>query len=58
MNELEDDLGDEKVLIPIDISAKDLLFLMTQAHERDVTFNQYVEQIVLELIESKENASE
>jgi len=45
------DLEDEKVEIPIDLSEKDLLFLMIQAHERDITFNQYVEEILLEFLQ-------
>ena len=43
---------DERVSIPIKFSDQDLLTYMKMAHEMDITFNQFVEQAILALINS------
>ena len=37
---------DTRVTIPLDMSDKDALKLMTMAHEADMTFNKYMEQLI------------
>jgi predicted DNA-binding ribbon-helix-helix protein len=39
-------LNDGKVEIPIDLSDEEFLKLAKMAHERDITFNQLVEEIL------------
>jgi hypothetical protein len=39
---------DERISIPLDLSNEELFVLMKMAHERDVTFNQFIEMILLE----------
>lgn len=42
---------DTRVLMPVEFSDEDLLKYMKLAHERDITFNQLVEQALLTAIE-------
>jgi hypothetical protein len=42
---------DNKVEIPLDFSDAELLVLFKQAHEQDVTFNQFVEQALIKFLE-------
>jgi len=42
---------DTRVLMPVEFSDEDLLKYMKMAHERDITFNQLVEQALLTAIE-------
>lgn len=42
---------DDRVSIPIDLPDKQLLLLMKMAHERDMTFNQFVEQALRHALE-------
>jgi len=44
---------DTRVTIPIDISDEDLLKLMKQAHELDMTFNNYVEMVIENMLGEK-----
>lgn len=45
---------DTKVTVPIELSASDLLALFKQAHEMDITFNQYVEHILNKKIKEEQ----
>jgi hypothetical protein len=47
---------DTRVKVPIDFSDEELLKYMTIAHERDITFNQLIEQVLVEFIEREELA--
>ena len=40
-------LADNKVEIPLDFSDEELLTLFKQAHELDLTFNEFVEQALV-----------
>ena len=42
---------DTRVSVPVDFTDAELLEYMTMAHERDMTFNQFVEQALREAIE-------
>jgi hypothetical protein len=42
---------DTRVLMPVEFSDEDLLKYMKLAHERDITFNQLVEEALLMAIE-------
>jgi hypothetical protein len=42
---------DTRVSVPVDFSDEDLLKYMKLAHERDMTFNQFVEEALREAIE-------
>ena len=44
---------DTRVLMPVEFSDEDLLKYMKMAHERDITFNQLVEQALLTAIEEQ-----
>lgn len=46
---------DTRVSVPIDISDEDLLQYMKLAHERDMTFNQLVEEAVLRMVSDVES---
>jgi hypothetical protein len=42
---------DTRVIVPIDISDKDALKLMTMAHEADMTFNKYIEHLLRDTLD-------
>lgn len=47
---------DTRVSIPVDLSKNELFELMIRAHERDITLNEYMEEILkqqIELLETK-----
>jgi hypothetical protein len=44
---------DTKISVPLTLNDSEMLRLMTLAHEADVTLNQYVEQVLREMIDSK-----
>lgn len=44
-------LADNRVEIPLDFSDEELLVLFKQAHEADLTFNQFVEKALTEYLE-------
>jgi hypothetical protein len=46
---------DNRVEIPLDLSDEELLVLFKQAHEADVTFNQFVERVLTEFLERHTN---
>jgi len=48
---VEDRDYDLRVQVPLDLADDELFRLMTLAHERDITLNQMVEQILREVIE-------
>ena len=41
---------DNRVSVPLDLSDEEMLRLMTMAHERDITLNQFVEEILWQVI--------
>ena len=41
---------DTRVVIPLDLSEKDCYNLMKMAHERDMTFNNFVAMIIEEAV--------
>ncbi len=43
---------DTRVLVPVDFSDEELLAYMKMAHERDMTFNAFVEQALREVIKA------
>lgn len=45
---------DNRVSVPLDLSDEEMLQLMTMAHERDITLNQFVENILWEVIRKHE----
>lgn len=45
---------DTRVTIPLDLPEDELMFLFKQAHEADMTFNDYVEQILRRAFENEE----
>lgn len=44
-------LDDNRVEIPLDLTDAELLVLFKQAHEADVTFNEFVERVLTEFLE-------
>jgi hypothetical protein len=46
---------DNRVEIPLDFSDEELLVLFKQAHEADVTFNEFVERALIEYLEQHDN---
>ena len=42
---------DTRVSIPIDLPEEELMVLFKMAHERDMTFNDFVEQVLREQLE-------
>lgn len=52
------DNGDGTCTIPFEIDDENLLILMKAAHEKDITFNQYMMQVLTEYIEYMENKNE
>jgi len=48
---LEDNM--DKVDVEIDISDEDFIILAKEAHRKDVTFNQLVNEILLKALESE-----
>ena len=42
---------DNRVEIPLDFSDEELLVLFKQAHEADLTFNQFIEKALTEYLE-------
>ena len=44
-------LADNRVEIPLDFTDEELLILFKQAHEADLTFNQFVEKALTEYLE-------
>lgn len=48
-------MKDNKAEIPLDISDQELLVLFKLAHEADVTFNEFVEQVLVEYLERHQN---
>jgi len=51
LNLLEDIM--EKVDIEIELSDEDFLILAKEAHKRDITFNQFVEEILSKALEEE-----
>jgi hypothetical protein len=49
---------DTRVKVPVEFSDEELLKYMKLAHERDITFNQLIEQVLVEFIEREELARE
>jgi len=49
---------DERVQVPIDLNRDELFRLMKIAHERDMTFNKLVEEILWDVINAKKNTVE
>lgn len=47
-------LADNRVEVPLDFSDAELLVLFKLAHERDVTFNDFVEIVLTEYLEQIE----
>ena len=48
-------MKDNKVEIPLDLTDEELLVLFKQAHEADVTFNEFVERVLVEFLEKHDN---
>lgn len=48
-------LADNRVEIPLDFSDEELLVLFKQAHECDMTFNDFVEKALTEYLEQITN---
>lgn len=46
---------DNRVEIPLDFSDEELLVLFKQAHEADVTFNEFVERALIQYLEQHDN---
>ena len=46
---------DNRVEIPLDFSDEELLTLFKQAHELDLTFNEFVEQALIKFLEQHDN---
>jgi collagenase-like PrtC family protease len=46
---------DTRVSIPVDFSDDELLKYMTMAHERDMTFNQFIEEALREAMKDFES---
>ncbi len=46
---------DNKVEIPLEFSDQELLVLFKQAHELDLTFNEFVERALLQFLEKHDN---
>ena len=44
-------VADNRVEIPLDFSDEELLILFKQAHEADLTFNQFIEKALTEYLE-------
>ena len=44
---------DERIVIPFDLPKEELFALMKLAHEKDITFNQLLTEILMDVIESK-----
>ena len=42
---------DTRIQVPLDLSKKDMLAMMKQAHEADLTLNEYVEQLLRRVVE-------
>lgn len=49
---------DDRVVVPVDFSDADLLTYMKMAHERDMTFNQFIEEALREAIKEAERDPE
>jgi hypothetical protein len=49
---------DDRVVVPVDFSDADLLTYMKMAHDRDMTFNQFVEEALREAIKEAERDPE
>jgi hypothetical protein len=48
-------LADNRVEIPLDFSDEELLVLFKQAHEADLTFNEFVERALTQFLEKHDN---
>jgi hypothetical protein len=48
-------LADNRVEIPLDFSDEELLVLFKQAHECDMTFNDFVEKALTDYLEQIQN---
>jgi len=48
---------DDRISIPIDFTDAELLKYMKLAHEQDVTFNEFIEQVLREFIEKEKHDS-
>jgi hypothetical protein len=46
---------DNKVEVALDLSDAELLVLFKMAHEKDMTFNNFVEQVLRDFLEQLEN---
>ena len=42
---------DTRIIVPLNLEEKELMTLFNLAHEADMTFNQFVEKILIEMIE-------
>jgi hypothetical protein len=47
---------DTRVCVPVDLDDHELLKLMTIAHERDITLNQLVEEILVDVVDKNRGA--
>ena len=50
----EDRDYDNKVTVPLELTDDELFNLMKMAHERDITLNQFVEQVLWEAVRKAE----
>jgi len=48
-------LADNRVEIPLDFSDEELLVLFKQAHEADLTFNEFIEQSLIRFLKQHDN---
>jgi hypothetical protein len=46
---------DNRVEIPLELNDEELLVLFKMAHETDLTFNQFIEQVLVEYLERQTN---
>ncbi len=46
---------DNRVEIPLELNDEELLALFKMAHETDLTFNQFIEQVLVEYLERQTN---
>jgi len=49
---------DTRVSVPVEFTEAELLKYMTMAHERDITFNEFIEQALTEVIEREQLTGE
>jgi hypothetical protein len=49
---------DTRITIPLDLSDNELFYLMQQAHEKDITLNKFVEQLLQAVIDKENGKTE